>query len=250
MGKVAQPSAPPLVQASYLPEPVATPYQSATAEIVDAAAQGQTIYIRAVYRTFLHRYSLVVNFFTILAAVGLAIGQIWGMAIKTLVPMETLLRSYLIAIAGMIILNELESVTVLQNSPILYRYPYRGLFYTFIGSLGALLNDLGNDDYINNWNRNRYQNNYNNNGYVTFRIPSLEHSIEIFISVTSRVLFGMGCVYFISGCLFLQKKVERDVEAYRHRLRLQIQDFGGERDILQRRMGGRLSEELGIARVI
>mmetsp|Transcript_8133 Transcript_8133/g.15311 ORF Transcript_8133/g.15311 Transcript_8133/m.15311 type:complete len:245 (+) Transcript_8133:212-946(+) len=233
-----------------LPEPVATPYQSATAEFVDAAAQGQTIYIRAVYRTFLHRYSLVVNFFTILAAVGIAIGQIWGMAIKTMVPMETLLRTYLVAVAGMIVLNELESVTVLQNSPILYKYPYRGLFYTFIGSLGTLLNDLGNDDYINNWNRNRYQNNYNNNGYVTFKIPTLEHSIEIFISVTSRLLFGMGCIYFVSGFCFLQKKIERDVEAYRHRLRLQINDFGGEHDVLQRRMGGRLSEEFGIARVV
>eukprot|EP00557_Chaetoceros_sp_GSL56_P007436 CAMPEP_0176495040 /NCGR_PEP_ID=MMETSP0200_2-20121128/10437_1 /TAXON_ID=947934 /ORGANISM="Chaetoceros sp., Strain GSL56" /LENGTH=167 /DNA_ID=CAMNT_0017892877 /DNA_START=434 /DNA_END=937 /DNA_ORIENTATION=+ len=167
-----------------------------------------------------------------------------------MVPMETLLRTYLVAVAGMIVLNELESVTVLQNSPILYKYPYRGLFYTFIGSLGTLLNDLGNDDYINNWNRNRYQNNYNNNGYVTFKIPTLEHSIEIFISVTSRLLFGMGCIYFVSGFCFLQKKIERDVEAYRHRLRLQINDFGGEHDVLQRRMGGRLSEEFGIARVV
>lgn len=249
MGKAVTPTAPPLAQASYIPEPVATPYQSATAELVGAAAQGQTIYIRAVYRTFLHRYSLVVNFFTILSAVGLAVGQIWGMAIKNMVPMETLLRSYIVAIAGMIVLNEFESVTVLQNSPILYRYPYRGLFYSFIGALGTLLNDLGNDDYRNNWNRNRYQNNYNS-GYVTFRIPSLEHSIEIFIAVTSRLLFGMGCVYFISGCFFLQKKVERDVEAYRHRLRLQVHDFGGEQDVLQRRMGGRLSEEFGIARVV
>ena len=154
--------------------------------------------------------------------------------------------------ALLIILNELETTTLLQNSPILRNYPWRGIFYTFIGSLGTLLNDLGNDDYINNWNRNRYNNyNGNNSGYVTFQIPSLEHAVEIFIGVTSRLLFVMGCVYFVMGCMFLQKKVERDVEAFRHRLALCNHDFGGHQDVLQRRGQGlgRLSEEIGLTHV-
>mmetsp|Transcript_5713 Transcript_5713/g.8657 ORF Transcript_5713/g.8657 Transcript_5713/m.8657 type:complete len:257 (+) Transcript_5713:116-886(+) len=256
MGRISalvEPSAPPLLDDSPVivgSAPSATPYyqQTATAEFVEAASQGQTIYIRAVYRTMLHRISLFVNFLTILAAVGLAVGQIWGMAIKNMVIMETVLRSYIIGVAGMIVLNELESVTLLQNSPILYKYPWRGLFYTFMGALGTLLNDLGNDDYANNWNGNRYNNNYNS-GYVTFQIPSLEHGIEMFIGITARLLFCMGCVYFIIGCMFLQKRVERDVEAFRHRLRLCNQNFGGEEDVLQRRIGGRLGEELGMTHV-
>ena len=230
--------------------PVATPYQSATSEIVGAASQGQTIYIRAVYRTFLHRVSLFINFLTILGAIGLAIGQLWGMAIKNMVVMEIVMRSYLIGVGGMIIANELQFSSILQQSPIIQKYTFRGLFYTFIGSLGVLLNDLGNDDYINNWNRGYNNNNYNNNsGYVSFTIPSLEHIVEIFIGVTSRLLFLMGCVYFVMGAMFIQGKIERDIEAFRHRLRLCEKDFGGQADVLRRRVGGRLGEEVGMARV-
>ena len=56
--------------------------QSLAAELVESAASGQTFYIRAVERTFLHRYCLFVNFLVIVAAFGLAIGQVWGIAIK------------------------------------------------------------------------------------------------------------------------------------------------------------------------
>jgi len=116
-----------------------------------------------------------------------------------------------------------------------------------LAALGTLLNDLGNDDYANNWNRT-YNSNYNG-GYVTFQIPSLEKGIEMFLGGTSRLLFTMGCVYFVMGCLFIQKKVERDIEGFRHRLMLCNHDFGGEQDVLQRRVGGRLGEELGMSHV-
>lgn len=228
--------------------------QSLAAELVESAASGQTFYIRAVERTFLHRYCLFVNFLVIVAAFGLAIGQVWGIAIKNMNMMETVMRAYLIAISGMIILNECEVASLLQNSPILYKYPWRGLFYTFMGALGTLLNDLGNDDYTNNWNRNRYNyqngtynNGSSNTGYVTFQIPSLEHGVEMFLGATSRLLFAMGVVYFLMGMCFMQKKAERDIEAYRHRLRLTEKNFGGHQDVVRRRVGGRIGEELGIA---
>lgn len=261
MGKV-KPSAPPVPMAEpavpagtatggNIPQPNATPYQSATAEFIGAAAEGQTIYIRAVHRTLLHRFSLFIATLTIIGAVGLALGQLWGMMIKNMVLMETIMRSYLMAVAGMVICNELEISSVLKASPIIQRYPWRGIFYTFLGSLGTLLNDLGNDDYINNWNRNYNRNkNYYNGGYVTFSIPSLEHAVEIFIGVTSRLLFCMGCIYFVMGLMFLQNKIERDVEAFRHRLRLADKSFGGHKDVLQRRVGGRLAEEMGMTHVV
>lgn len=252
MGITANPTAPmvEVVGGGSSQEPT-TPYRSIAAEVVGAAAEGQTIYFRAVYRTGLHKLSLVTNFLVIIAAIGLAIGQIWGMAIKNLVIMEIIMRSYLIGISGLIVLNELEVTTILKNSPILYTYVWRGLFYTFIGALGTLCNDLGNDNYRNNWNNNYNNNNYNNNGggYVTFVIPSLERGIEIFIGFTARLLFAMGCLYFIYGCLMLQKKVERDVEAFRHRLELSEKDFGHQ-DVLRSKIGGRLAEEVGMTGVV
>ena len=59
----------------------------------------------------------------------------------------------------------------------------------------------------------------------------------------------MGCVYFLMGILFLQSKVERDVEEFRHRLRMCNESFGNHQDVMQRRVGGRLAEEIGMTHV-
>jgi hypothetical protein len=217
-----------------------------TAEVVNGVTQGQTLYIRQVERTCAHKFSLFLNAIVIISAVGIAIGQIWGMAMKNLGLMEVVMRCYLVAISGMLILNELESVSVLTHSPILQKYFWRGLGYTFIGTLSTLLNDVGNDDYYNNWNR--YKNNYNNNnGYVTFMVPSLENALELFIGITSRVLFCAGCVYCVMGLLWVQNKIEKDIDEFRDRLHLAEAALAGEQDVIRRRFGGRLGEEIGLA---
>mmetsp|Transcript_22941 Transcript_22941/g.28919 ORF Transcript_22941/g.28919 Transcript_22941/m.28919 type:complete len:248 (+) Transcript_22941:135-878(+) len=247
-----------------MPQPTApsiTPYKNAdakankdakneqltvAAEVVGGMSQGQTLYIRRVDRTCPHKFALCINAIVCIAAVGLLIGQVWGLAMKTLGLMEVVMRSYLIAIGGMIVLNELEVAAVLSRSPILQKYTWRGMFYSFIGTLGTLLNDIGNDDYYNNWNR--YKNNYNNNnGYVTFMIPSLEHGLEIFIGVSGTILFFMGCIYIIMGLLWVQGKIEKDIDEYRERLNLAEAALAGEQDVIRRRFGGRLGEEIGLA---
>lgn len=52
----------------------------------------------------------------------------FSLILNSTVFLETLLRSYMIGISGMIVLNEIESVTLLKSSPILYKYPWRGVF--------------------------------------------------------------------------------------------------------------------------
>ncbi len=242
MGKVT-PTAPstPYTQASSTGEP------SITAEVVGGMAQGQTLFVRKVERSCTHKLALCMNIIVIIGSTGLIIGQIWGMALKSLGLMEVVMRSYLIAIGGMIIMNELETSTVLSNSPILQKFFWRGIFYSFIGTLGTLLNDIGNDDYYNNWNR--YKNGYNNNdGYVTFMVPSLEHALEIFIGISSRMIFVLGCLYIVLGLLvYPQKKIDRDIDLYRERLNLAEAALSGEQDVIRRRFGGRLGEEVGLA---
>lgn len=168
------------------------------------------------------------------------------MAVKNVGVLEAIMRTYLIAVSGVIVLNELEASSLLTRSPVLQKFTWRGFFYTFIGSLGALLNDIGNDDYYNHWNRykNRYQ---NNGGYVTFTIPTLEHFVEIFIEFTSIILFLMGCLYILMGVLWVQGKIEREIDGYRERLNFSEQAMAGEQDVMRRRFGGRLGEEVGLA---
>ena len=241
MGKVESPSP-------------STPYTQQTsdgtsvaAEVVNGMTHGQTLYVRKVERSCSHKFALCINVLVIIAAVGLVIGQIWGLAIKSLGLMEVVMRSYLIAIGGMIMMNEMEASSVLSKSPILQKFFWRGVFYSFIGTLGTLLNDIGNDDYYNNWNK--YKNGYNNNnGYVTFMVPSLEHALEIFIGVSATILFIMGCTYVVLGFMvYPQKKIERDIDQYRERLHLAEAALSGEQDVIRRRFGGRLGEEVGLA---
>ena len=78
-------------------------------------------------------------------------------------------------------------------------------------------------------------------------IPSVEHGLEIFIGITSRLLFVMGCMYIVMGLLWVQGKIERDIEAYRERLQLAEAALAGEQDVIRRRFGGRLGEEIGLA---
>lgn len=231
--------------------PVATHYKAAheptiTAEVVNGMNYGQTLYIRQVTRSCPHKFILCINTLVIISSVGIAVSQIWGMAMKALGLMEVVMRTYLIAISGMIIMNELELSAVLKRSPILQKYMWRGLFYSFIGNLGALLNDIGKDSYnrYNGYNNNNYK---NNSGYITFRIPTLEHFIESFIQVTSVVLFLMGCIYLIMGLLFVQGKIEQEIEKYRVRLAAAEAQLAGEQDVVRRRFGGRLGEEIGFA---
>lgn len=241
-----QPSAPSSTPYTQAKENTSSFEPTVTAEVINGINQGQTLYIRQVERSCSHKFSLFINALVCIGAIGLAAGQIWGMAIKNLGLMEVVMRTYLVAISGLIIMNELELSAVLSRSPILQKYSWRGIFYTFIGTLGTLLNDVGNDDYYNNWNR--YNGNYNNNGgYVTFMIPSLEHALEFFIGAASRLIFLMGGVYFVMGLMFIQNRIERDIDAYREKLKESEAALAGEQDVIRRRFGGRLGEEVGLA---
>ena len=127
--------------------------EALTADVVTAAAQGQTIYVRQITRTFLHKWSIFVNAIVILSCINLAIGQVLALFLKFHGIMEVFVRAYTIAISLMICMNELAIESVLHRSPILQLFHWRGLFYTFIGSLADMMSDVGMD------NRNQY--NYN-----------------------------------------------------------------------------------------
>ena len=58
----------------------------------------------------------------------------------------------------------------------------------------------------------------------------------------------MGCLYVVLGLLvYPQKKIERDIDQYRERLHLAEAALAGEQDVIRRRFGGRLGEEVGLA---
>jgi hypothetical protein len=218
--------------------------ENITADVVNAASQGQTLYIRQITRTFLHKWSLFVNALVILSCINLAIGQVLALFLKFNSIMEIVVRAYTIMICLMISMNELAVESVLQRSPILQLFHWRGLFYTFIGSLADMMSDVGMDNR-NRYNYN-YNNNYNNDGYWTFQVPSYESAVEWYISFDAWFLFSAGCLYFVMGGFFLQRYIDRDIDEYRRRLQVSDAELAGHQDVLQSRVGGRFAEEVGM----
>lgn len=181
-----------------------------------------TIRIRrivAVERSNLHRFSIFLNCLVIVSAVNLAIGQIWGLIIKDVTGGEIVIRMYLVAACALVVLNELDCLTVLRNSPVLRHYHWRGFFYSFFGAIGDFIDDIGKDDYYNERGGEDYYAN-NGNGYITLRLPSLEHALEWFMEFMARKLFITGVIYFILGTLLVQKRVEKEIKEFNEKTQL------------------------------
>eukprot|EP00555_Chaetoceros_dichaeta_P005609 CAMPEP_0198257206 /NCGR_PEP_ID=MMETSP1447-20131203/6933_1 /TAXON_ID=420782 /ORGANISM="Chaetoceros dichaeta, Strain CCMP1751" /LENGTH=219 /DNA_ID=CAMNT_0043944039 /DNA_START=45 /DNA_END=704 /DNA_ORIENTATION=+ len=170
----------------------------------------RSFYVKTVKRRPLHLIILGLNFIVMCSAFNLALGQVFGIFLKELALRETLVRCYLIVVSGMIICNELEWMSVLKDSPILQKYSWRGIMYTFVAVVGDTLHDVGDDQSMN-------YSYTNEDGYVVIAVPTFETFAEVFIRVASISLFVTGALYFIMGVTFLQGKVEGDIEEYYRR---------------------------------
>jgi len=178
------------------------------------AVEQQSFYIKTVKRRPLHKIILLFNFIIMCSSFNLALGQIFGLFLKELVVRETLMRCYIIAISSLVVCNELEWSNVLRDSAILQKYTWRGLFYTFIATVGDTGNDIGDDRGDTNYSYT------NEDGYVVIAVPTFETFAEVFIKIASLSLFIGGVLYFLMGLMFLQGKVEKDVEEYHRRLNI------------------------------
>lgn len=181
------------------------------ATIAKPAGEQRSFYVKTVKRRPFHIIILGLNFIVMCSAFNLGLGQVFGIFLKELALRETLVRCYLIIVSGMIICNELEWMSVLKDSPILQRYSWRGIMYTFVAVVGDTLHDVGDDQQQTSYSYT------NEDGYVVIAVPTFETFAEVFIRVASISLFVTGAIYFIMGVTFLQGKVERDIEEYYRR---------------------------------
>lgn len=170
------------------------------------------------HRSGLHKFFLMVNIMAGLTGVNNIVAQCVALRYPGNLPMEVVLRIYLIGFCALVILNEMERTPMVKESLVLSNWVCRGVFYTFLGVLGHNLYDVGHDNrYRRNNGYNGYSNNNSNNnyrngdyyGYYGPRMPSSEDFAEWYIWMTSALMFMVGCLYIIMGVLCLQKKLQQ-----------------------------------------
>jgi len=150
-------------------------------------------------RHYFHKMFIFINFITIMIAILYGIGQFIGIAFEQVGPVQYVLRVYVIALSALVILNELELSSLTTTSKLLNMWITRGLTYAFIGVLGL----------------------EENGGVVQVQEGADTEMRDmgiLFIKVVAWMMVGIGCLYFVMGCLCLQIVLNKMREDYQFRV--------------------------------
>lgn len=93
-------------------------------------------------RKCLHRIFVLIKLITLLAALAMAIGQLVGIILKQVGPIQYVLRIYIIVFCFVIFINEMEWTAMIRESQVLSNWVTRGAIYSFVGVIGLEENDV------------------------------------------------------------------------------------------------------------
>jgi len=176
-------------------------------------------------RSKLHNLHRLLRILGIGGSLNMVVGEIWGMTLHRIPLEEDIVRCYIIGFSVIILLNEMELSQMLRDSPVLSNWIPRGILYSFVGIVGLVMNDIGNDQYFENRMR-KYNNYYNNQSAYTFIIPTTEQACEAYIRFGSFFMFFYGIFYSILGALRIQVFAKRQKEEYKQNLAAYNQHYG------------------------
>jgi len=142
----------------------------------------------------LHKFFVLINVLTGLAALNMGVGQLIGIMVQSTGPIQYILRIYVIALCFLVILVEKEWTKFARESIILHNWITRGFCYAFIGLLGLEENDTAKQ---------------NGSEWASFS-PT-----EKYVSAVAWVMVACGTLYFGMGVCCLQlvyNKLRRDYQ--------------------------------------
>ena len=149
-------------------------------------------------KSCMHRLFNLISFLMGTTALLMTTGQLAGLYLYEVDPLEGVVRCYVVLMCFVILLNELEWTKFIRDSAILHIWITRGIFYSFVGVLGLEENDTTTADS--------------------------EHSAMIghdqamnFILVVAYMMVACGVLYFGMGCLCLQLVRNRVMADYEQR---------------------------------
>lgn len=146
-------------------------------------------------RTCTHRVFRFVKFLAVAAAFAMMIGQFVGIAFHLVNPIQYVLRLYMIGFCVVMILNEMEWISFIYQSPLLSNWVSRGVMYSFVGTIG-----------ISQYTMETVEGTYS---------QGFSHAALIYIQVVAWGMVGIGVIYFLMGvfcCQLVYYRVRKDFD--------------------------------------
>jgi hypothetical protein len=172
-------------------------------------------------RTLPHKLFIIFSIITILTAVNNIIAHTLAVLFygNKEDPMEQILRFFTIGLYFLVILIESNKSELVQKSFVFQHWAARGVFYTFLGVLGCVEYDVGQQNYGGSY-RDRYnQYNYGRNNNIVIYVPSGEDAFELYIWATSWIMLLVGLVYTMLGACCMHQKYQQLEAHYQQRQR-------------------------------
>lgn len=152
-------------------------------------------------RRCFHKFFIFVSVIVVLCAVWMAAGQVLGAIIYKNSLVQYVLRGYVIILAVLVILIEIEWPKSIRETPLFYYWIPRGLVYLFVGVIGMQENDKS--EFLNSDEENEFYNTIS----------------DILVAVAWNMA-GCGALYFVMGILCLQLILNDLREDYQARFEL------------------------------
>jgi hypothetical protein len=135
-------------------------------------------------------------------------------------PMEVLLRWFTVGLYFLVILIETNHSTLVQQSMVFQHWASRGVFYTFLGVLGVVEYDVGQQNYGGSY-RDRYnQYTYGRNNRIVIYFPTGQDAFELYIWCTSWCMLLVGLIYILLGALCMHQKYQQVQAQFEQRQRM------------------------------
>ena len=156
----------------------------------------------------LHQWFMLIRTLTGIAALNMGLGQLVGILVQTTSgPIQYVLRIYVIALCGLVVLVEKEWTAYARESKILHIWVTRGLCYGFIGLLGLEENDMAHQQTGGSTGTGTDH----NEAWAYF------HPIERYVSAVAWIMVACGVLYFGMGICCLQLVYNRLNRDYQER---------------------------------
>lgn len=179
-------------------------------------------------RTLPHKLFIIFSIITILTAVNNIIAHTLAILFygSKEDPMEQILRMFTIGWYVLVILIESNKSELVQRSLIFHHWAARGVLYIFLGVLGCVEYDVGQQNYGGSYQDRYNQYTYGRNNNIVIYIPSGEDAFELYIWCTSWIMLFVGLVYTMMGACCLHQKYQRLEAQYQQRNATGQQAYG------------------------
>jgi len=135
-------------------------------------------------RHCVHQFFRLIKALTIFCATNMGVGQLIGIAYEVVDPIQYVLRIYVILLALLVVLNELEWTKYTKDSTLLKIWITRGIMYAFVGVLGLEENATSPA---------------RQNGSDSSSSLALSY-----LSIVAWLMVACGCLYTLFGLFCLQ----------------------------------------------